>query len=88
MKKFLFLFVTAILLVAAVSLPAMATETASSKYAENESKNVIFVMDSKTKIGDGSGRNAENPYWADLDKFFIDGGVKTSTDEKGNEIPV
>ena len=87
MKKFLFLFVTAILLVVAVSLPAMATETAAA-YSENESKNVIFVMDSDTKIGDGSGRNAENPYWADPDKFFIDGGVKTETDENGNDIPV
>lgn len=75
MKKFLTLTLTALLLAVVMSLSlfafnATATENKEITYSENESKNVIFISDNYD-TGDGSGRNAANPFRPDPNAFFI-----------------
>ena len=85
MKKFLSLALVATLLTLTVVISlALLSASAADVYSVEESKNVVYVMDSTSKIGDGSGRNASNPYWPDENKYFIKGGVKT--DAEGNPV--
>lgn len=85
MKRFFVLGIAAVVLTAVISLSGLAFGAfAANEVDLSESANVVYVMDSSAKIGDGSGRNAANPLWPDENKYFIESSIKTDS----NDVPV